>query len=93
MVSEAKLAQRIGLADQRFVDALIEILARLNLPTEIPEEIEIAQIIQAMQKDKKVANRQIRFSLPEGVGQVKVGVVVEDLEQILQSTNRRKSHG
>lgn len=85
MVVEAQLSQKIGIASVGFSDEISEILARLKLPTWIPANIDTARMTDVMLKDKKVSHGQIRFSLPEYVGKVRTGVIVDDLAEVLSS--------
>lgn len=82
MVAEARLAEKLGITDNGFIESLTSTLDGLGLPTEIPERFSNQEIIKTMRMDKKVANKRIRFSLPKCVGGVKVGVAVEELESV-----------
>ncbi|MBW8012868.1 MAG: 3-dehydroquinate synthase [Chloroflexi bacterium] len=82
LVAEARLAERLGITDVGFIDSLTSTLDGLGLPTDIPKEFSKKEIIKMMQMDKKVSNRRIGFALPERVGQVKIGVVVDELEAV-----------
>jgi shikimate kinase / 3-dehydroquinate synthase len=83
-VAEARLAEKIGLAEEANLSARIAAaLAGLGLPVEIPDDLSRERIIQAMQLDKKRAAGQIRFALPVRIGLVKTGVVVENWQNML----------
>jgi len=83
MVAEARLAEHLSLADKGLSDTLTRTLAGLGLPVEIPENLPHDEIIRAMQVDKKKAGGVIRFALPIKIGEVKVGVELEKLEDAL----------
>jgi shikimate kinase/3-dehydroquinate synthase len=78
MVVEARMAEEIGLAEPGLSKTIAGLLADVGLPTEIPADLGTDKILQAMQLDKKRAGSQVRFALPVRVGEVKVGVEVDD---------------
>ena len=41
-------------------------------------------LLRAMQMDKKKAKGVVKFALPVKLGEVKVGVVIENLEKLLK---------
>ena len=79
MVVEARMAERIGLADSGVAEEISACLRGLRLPTEIPPELDREAILQTMQVDKKKAGGKVKFALPVRVGEVQVGVEVGDL--------------
>jgi 3-dehydroquinate synthetase len=83
MVAEARLAERLTITSQGLSDAIAESLIGLDLPVEIPEELDRAELIRAMRVDKKKAQGVVRFALPVSIGEVKVGVEIKDLEEAL----------
>ncbi len=83
MVAESKLAERLAVADKGLSDTLAKTLAELDLPVEVPESLPRANIIRAMKMDKKKVAGVVRFTLPVRIGEVRVGVEIEKLEDIL----------
>jgi 3-dehydroquinate synthase len=83
MVVEAKYSARVGLASQSVVEAIESTLKKLNLPTQIPDEMPKAEIIKAMRVDKKKNAKAIRFALPLEIGKVEL-VEVSDLESVMR---------
>jgi shikimate kinase / 3-dehydroquinate synthase len=83
MVAEARLAERLTVAVQGTSEALAETLTGLGLPFTIPENMDRGKLIRAMQVDKKKAAGVVRFALPVKIGEVMVGVEVENLEEVL----------
>jgi len=83
MVAEAKLAEKLGIAETGLANKIADALVALGLPTEIPQHLPIPAIIRTMQTDKKKSAGIIRFALPVKIGNVKVGVEVENLENVL----------
>jgi 3-dehydroquinate synthase len=78
IVAEARLAERLGLAEQGFARDIAGVLARLGLPVEIPGDLDRAAIRRGMAVDKKKAQGRVRFALPVRIGQVQYGVDVPD---------------
>ncbi|MBI9043294.1 MAG: 3-dehydroquinate synthase [Anaerolineaceae bacterium] len=83
MSTEARLASLLRIANIEFVNELLKTLRFLQLPIELPESMMRNEIYKAMKLDKKVMNGNIHFSLPVKIGEVKVGVVIENLEALL----------
>ncbi len=80
MVAEARLAARLGLASPNLAGEIGTALQAWRLPVNIPPEISVEAIWQAMRHDKKKAAGKLRFALPVRVGEVRVGVSIpEDL--------------
>lgn len=84
MVAAAKIAVELGLADRKIVDRLESLLQKAALVTGLPQ-VEIAQIIRAMQYDKKASGGKIRFVLPRSIGEVFVtdAVSLNTVEKVL----------
>jgi 3-dehydroquinate synthase len=82
MVAEARLAERLTVADRGLSDVIGDVLSRLGLPTEIPADLPREEIVNAMRVDKKKNSRAIRFALPAEVGRVEL-VEIGDLESVL----------
>jgi shikimate kinase/3-dehydroquinate synthase len=83
LVAETRLAEWLGIAGKDSAARLASILRGLDLPVSIPTEISRQSILRALHVDKKRASGRIRFTLPVRVGEVKVGVAVEDLDTAL----------
>jgi len=83
MIAEARLAERLTVAEPGLSDAMMDTLTRLGLPVEIPAGLPRDEIIRAMKMDKKKAAGVVRFALPVRIGEVRVGVDVENLEVVL----------
>ena len=84
LVVEAKLAEKLGLAENHELTNEIEsVLLGIGLPVEIPEGLSHPKIIQAMRTDKKKDGGVIKFALPAKIGKVIVGVSVSNLEEVL----------
>ncbi|MBE0698460.1 MAG: 3-dehydroquinate synthase, partial [Anaerolineaceae bacterium] len=81
MVAEAHLAEKMGLAEPGTCADISDVLTRLGLPTQMPQEIPVKNVIAAMQLDKKRAAGKIHFALPLKIGEVKTGVVIDDWQE------------
>ena len=78
LVAEARLAEGLGLAEKGLADTIAGALRALGLPTEVPSGLDREAIIKGMEVDKKRARGEVLFSLPARVGEVQVGVSVDD---------------
>lgn len=78
MVVEARLAEEMELAEAGLSQMIAGLLAGLGLPTTIPTDLETDKILRAMELDKKRAGSKVRFALPVRVGEVKLGIEVDD---------------
>jgi len=83
MVIEARLAERLEMAEPGLAQSISKILAEVDLPTAIPGNLDRVKIRRAIQVDKKKAGGKVRFALPARVGKVLVGVEVPD--EVLES--------
>ncbi len=84
MVAEAKLAERLSIAEIGLSYMLAETLSGLELPVEIPKNLPNADLIHAMKMDKKKSEGIIRFSLPVKIGEVIVGYEINNLTFVLE---------
>lgn len=80
MACASRLAQALGRIDQSATDRQISLLSRLGLPTDLPAEVDPGEMHHLMWRDKKVQDSQIRFVLPNRIGEVElVGDVPQDM--------------
>ncbi len=82
MVAEARLAERLTLAQTGLSQEISATLIRLGLPTELPPGMPRDEMIGAMQMDKKKRAGKVRFALPVRLGEVKIGIEIQDLDKI-----------
>jgi len=82
MVTEAKYAERIGVAKSHVADEIAQVLRQLGLPTQMSDELPREEIIRAMRVDKKKDAKSVRFALPVEIGKVEL-VDVSDLENVI----------
>lgn len=82
LVTEARFAERIGLAPSGLADRIASTLSALGLPTEIPANLSREDILRTMRVDKKKSAQSIRFALPTQIGHVELEYVT-DLEKVI----------
>jgi shikimate kinase/3-dehydroquinate synthase len=83
MIAEAKLAERLKVAEKGLSNAIAESLLALRLPIQIPKGMPREKLIQAMRVDKKKNAKTVRIALPAEIGRVEL-VEVTDLESVLE---------
>jgi len=69
MLAEARISNRLGRLDQKEISRLKSLLARVGLPTEIPN-LKVEELVRAMKHDKKILQGKLRFALPKSIGAV-----------------------
>ncbi len=84
MVAEARLAERLELAETGLSETIKETLMSLGLPVEIPPELQNTDVLRALWFDKKKDKGVIRFALPASIGKVHFGIEVKDLNLIME---------
>jgi 3-dehydroquinate synthase len=84
MVAETRFAERLTVAEMGLSNTLAETLKGLGLPVEIPKNLPRTDIISAMKRDKKKSAGLVRFALPVKIGEVKVGIEVDNLFSVLE---------
>ena len=72
MCCAARLAQRLGRVDAKFVERQQKLLESFGLPIAVPN-IDREKILEAMQHDKKVQHGNLKFVLPEPDGTRGIG--------------------
>ena len=82
MVTEAKLAERLSIANKGLSDRISSVLVGLGLPIHIPVNLPRDEILRTIRVDKKKNANVIRFALPVEVGRVEL-VDVTELESVL----------
>jgi shikimate kinase/3-dehydroquinate synthase len=68
MVGAAMISQSLGLLPQEVVQRQEEILTRFGLPARCTD-VELEDVLQAMELDKKVRGEKVRWVLIAGIGQ------------------------
>lgn len=70
LTAEVRLARKLGYADTEQVNAVIKLLQKAALPTEIPDYIDREKLIEKLYTDKKVRNGSLRFVIQNGIGSI-----------------------
>lgn len=83
MVAEARLAERIGLAERGLADEIAGTCELIGLPVDIPGDLPLEEILEAMKVDKKRQGAKVKFALPVKIGEVRPGVEISELEKML----------
>jgi len=68
MVYEARLGERLGVTARGTAERLERALVAYGLPTELPSGPSAADVLAAMQVDKKARAGAVRFALPQAIG-------------------------
>jgi len=71
MVKAAALSAKQGFCDQSSFDRIVRLIDQAGLPTEIPSNVSLPSLIQAMEVDKKAAGGKIKFVMCAGLGKTK----------------------
>ena len=79
MVVAGSIAQQAGLFPEAELVRQNKLLEALGLPTSYAGSVPVGDILSAIQLDKKVAGKQVRWVLPRRMGDVTVTPVPNDL--------------
>jgi 3-dehydroquinate synthase len=84
MACAARLAERLGRVDAKFVERQSALLESLKLSLDLPD-VDHDELIELMYRDKKVERGKLRFVLPTRMGHVELvrGVPIADIEAVL----------
>ena len=70
MVLEARLAERIGVAERGTAHEIERVVSAAGLPTERPRALEAQAMLDATRHDKKSRGGAVAYALPALVGQM-----------------------
>ena len=86
MAVESRLANIIGILTQEEENRILGLIKKTGLPSELPGQIPIDQILLSILKDKKVIDREYTFALPVRIGRAEVikGVPEEALLSVFK---------
>lgn len=70
LVAEVHLAYQMGYVTDFQRDAVISLLRKAKLPTEIPDYIDREALVKKLYTDKKVRDGKLRFVVQKGIGNV-----------------------
>jgi 3-dehydroquinate synthase len=71
MAKAAALSARQGFCDAKSLQRIVQLIETAGLPREIPGNVSLAGLIQAMEVDKKAADGKIKFVMCEGIGKTR----------------------
>jgi len=80
MVGAFKMAEYLGMVDEKDTGRVSETLASAGLPIKI-RNLDIEKVFEQMFYDKKIRNERLTFVLPKGIGDV-IQVKIDDTELI-----------
>lgn len=79
MVAAARISEKLALADDGLVEEIADALSILGLPVKAPPGLDWEVVLRGMRMDKKRSSGGLRFALPVRIGEVQVGIGVEDM--------------
>jgi 3-dehydroquinate synthase len=85
MMCAARLGERLGRVDEKFVERQRVLLESFHLPLDVPD-VDHEELIELMYRDKKVERGKLRFVLPSRIGHVELvrDVGVADIKASLE---------
>lgn len=72
MCAAAELAVRMKILRKDEASRLRELVEMYRLPSRIPDDLDVSEMMSAMEVDKKVRAGRLRFILPEAIGKVRI---------------------
>lgn len=86
MCLAAQLSHRLGWLEETAVTRIIQLIQKVRLPTHIPNQLSVEQMLELMKVDKKVQQGRVRLVLMQGLG--KSVLTDEYSAELLQQTLR-----
>jgi len=85
MMGAALLSQRLGLLPKEVVERQRALLQMFGLPTSC-SEVDLSSLLRAMELDKKVSGKAVRWVLLEGIGKtvIRDDVAIEDVVGVIK---------
>ena len=72
MCAAARLAVKKGLFNGRDAGLVRELVGMYDLPADVPSQLDVRDMISAMEVDKKAEAGRLKFVLPEAIGKVRI---------------------
>ncbi|HEX8830497.1 MAG TPA: hypothetical protein VF705_04985, partial [Longimicrobium sp.] len=73
MAEEARIGERIGITAAGTAARLRQVLTRLGLPTTLPLEMSVDDVVEWTRTDKKAREGRVQYALIESIGVAAVG--------------------
>jgi len=70
MVLEARLAERMGIAERGTSDTIERVVSRAGLPSRAPASLSHDEILRATKLDKKARSGAVEYALPSRIGEM-----------------------
>jgi 3-dehydroquinate synthase len=89
MYLEARLAEMLNLIDEEQVSRIKSLISSYGLPCEKPADIKPQSIFLSMQLDKKAVAGELKFILPEKIGNVRIqkNVPEKSIRDVLETSS------
>ena len=71
MAKAAVLSARQGFCDAKSLHRIIQLIEKVGLPIDLPGDVSMTGLVQAMEVDKKAAAGKIKFVMSEGIGKTR----------------------
>lgn len=73
LIAECRIAEHLGVAPAGVANRVLGLLRALGLPVRLAKPVAVARVLEAMTRDKKNRDGQVRLALPSGLGAMPVG--------------------
>ncbi len=85
MCLESRLSKILGLLDATQLQRMRTLISAYGLPCDLPDDLDVGNLISHMKRDKKVLAGEMMFVLPERIGSavIKRGISLTDIEGAL----------
>ncbi len=83
LVVETRLAEMCGIIQPGLSDQLKKNLSALDLPTDLPQNLDRREVIRGMKMDKKRSKGKVQFAIPTGIGETIPAVDIPNWEELL----------
>ena len=89
MLAAARISNKMGMLDENEVVRLKKVIMQAGLPTKMPD-FKIEEVMQAMEHDKKIRQKKVRFILLKSIGNVFITdeVNLSLVEQVLANDEK-----
>jgi 3-dehydroquinate synthase len=71
MAKAAALSARQGFCNAESLRRILQLIEKAGLPSEIPDNVSVTDLIQGMEVDKKATGGKVKFVMCEGIGKTR----------------------